>query len=103
MPRASSGPQPNLRRGAKATANLRRGGPGRPRLSHAQKAEKKEVRDLCRNMLDAQYRRNLKKRLRDGKCQPGVEVALWYYAYGKPPETIETKTPTPIRLQHEFS
>jgi len=38
---------------------------------------------------DETYRANLRERLLAGKVPPGVEVMLWYYAHGKPRETLE--------------
>jgi len=38
---------------------------------------------------DPVYRRNLRERLLAGKVPPGVESMLWYYAHGKPRETLE--------------
>lgn len=99
-----SGPQPNLARGAKSRANLRRGGPGRPKKSAEEKARDKEIRRISRSLLlNKKYQKNLRERLNSGRIQPGVEVALYYYAFGKPVEVIEDKRPTPVRITHEYS
>lgn len=92
---------PNMRRGAKSKANLKKGGsPGRSKMT----AEEREGRKLAKKLVsDKVYLKNLQERLRDGKAQPGVEVALWHYAHGKPPDVIENKTPSPVRIVNVFS
>jgi hypothetical protein len=92
---------PAMARGAKSKANLKRGGSkGRPKVT----AEDKEVRRVSKKLLnDPQYRKRLLERLREGSIQPGVEAMLWYYAHGKPQETIETKNPTPVKLVMEYA
>lgn len=94
-------PNPLNRRGAKSQANLKRGGsPGRPKTTE----QDREVRRISKALLnDPQYRKRLLARLREGTIQPGVEAMLWYYAHGKPQETIETKTPLPVKLVHEYA
>lgn len=101
----TAAPSPTMRRGAKSRANLKRtAGPGRPKLTPEQKAEEKEVRRISKKLLnDPKYQESLKKRLLEGRLQPGVEVMLWYFAFGKPPETIETKQVTPIRIENVFA
>lgn len=100
----SSGPQPNLARGARSRANLKRGGqPGRAKTTPAEKAQKKEAQKIARKLLDPTYVKNLKARLRSGKIQPGVEVAIWQYAFGKPHEELETREPIPVRIMHEYA
>lgn len=88
-------------RGAKSRANLKRGGsPGRPKST----VEDKRARKLARRLLsDPQYLKGLRRRLRTGTVQPGVEAMLWYYAEGKPAETVEAKVVTPVRITHEYS
>ena len=89
-------------RGAKSRANLKRGGQkGRT----AQKiAEDKAARKLARRLLsDPQYLKGLRRRLRTGVIQPGVEAMLYYYAHGKPAETVEAKVITPVRITHEYT
>lgn len=91
---------PTRARGKKSKANLKKGGPGRPKLT----AEEREGRKLARKLVsDPTYLKNLQTRLREGKAQPGVEVALWHYAHGKPPDVIESKTPVAIRIQNVFA
>lgn len=98
------GKQPNLARGAKCKANLKKGGsPGRPKLTPEEKAAKKEAQKLARNLLDKKYFSNLRERLVSGKVQPGVEVAVWHYAFGKPKEEMDVKLPVPVRITHEYS
>jgi len=93
-------PNPNKARGAKSQLNLRRGGPGRKKV----KPEDKEVRRISRALvLNKEYQANLKDRMVSGKIQPGVEVAIWQYAFGKPKEEIDLKAPVPVRLVHEYT
>jgi hypothetical protein len=87
-------------RGAKSKANLRRGGPGRPRLTE----QDKEVRKISKRLLSSPaYMKKLKQRLESGAIQPGVEAMLFYYAYGKPQESVEVKQVVPVRITHEYS
>ena len=98
------GVNPTKARGARSRANLKRGGQPPPlKRTPEEKAQEKEARKIARKLLDPTYQRNLKKRLREGKAQPGVEVAIWQYAFGKPVETIETKQITPVRISHEYT
>ena len=49
-----------------------------------------EGRAFARQLVDDPiYRQNLRERLLAGKVPAGVEVMLWYYAHGKPRETLE--------------
>jgi hypothetical protein len=92
---------PNKVRGAKSFANLQKGGTP---VKKGTKLKDKEVVRITKKMLaDPVYRRTLMARLRTGKIQPGVEVMLWYYGWGKPAETIETKQVIPVRLVHEYA
>lgn len=48
-----------------------------------------EVRDAARRLVgDAEYRRSLRERLRNGNAGQ-MESVLWYYAYGKPSDKVE--------------
>jgi hypothetical protein len=38
---------------------------------------------------DPEYLANVEARAKAGKLHPGVEAMLWYYAMGKPRETLE--------------
>lgn len=89
-------------RGAKSRANLRKGNPHKGK-SAALVAQEKEAQKIARKLLDPKYLANLKARLATGKIQPGVEVAIWQYAYGRPKELIETKQIVPIRISHEYT
>lgn len=72
-------------------------------MSKAVKAAAEESRKLSRRLLsDPAYRATLRKRLREGTIQPGVEMGLWYYAYGKPRETIETHEATTVTIEHVY-
>ena len=53
-------------------------------------AYREDFSKFCRKLCeDKDYRASLKRRLISGKVAPGVESAVWHYAYGKPPETVE--------------
>lgn len=97
MPVAS----PLKARSAKSKANLKKGGsPGRAKTTE----QEKEVRRISKKLLlNPTYQTNLKKRLNDGRLQPGIEALLYYYAFGKPPETVETKQVVPVRIQHQYA
>ena len=63
-------------------------------------ADREQFSAFCRQLCDNRdYRESLKRRLISGKVAPGVEQTVWYYAYGKPPETIELggKNGGPVR------
>ena len=103
MPRGKAGVSPNMARGAKSRANLKRGGQhGRVQTPAKQKHDAEIMRLSKQLLLDPTYRRNLRSRLRSGRLQPGVEVALYYYAFGKPKEVVETIQPVPVRIVHEY-
>jgi hypothetical protein len=93
--------RPLARRGAKCRANLRKtAGPGRPKVTE----QDREVRRISKRLLlDKRYLANLRARAFEGKLQPGVEAMLWYYAWGKPPEVVETKQVVPVRIQNIFA
>lgn len=87
--------------GAKSIANLKRGGQKPP--SKASKTVTDEARKLSKKLLgDPAYRKTLKKRLRAGTIQPGVEALLYYYAYGKPKETVEAHEATTVKIVHQY-
>lgn len=98
------GKQPNMARGRKSQANLKRtAGPGRPKKSDEEKALDKEAQRIARRLLtNPNYLAGLEERLNEGRCQPGVEVAVWHYAWGKPVDPDANKAPVAVRIQHEF-
>lgn len=98
------GKNPNMARGRRSQANLKRGGStGRPKKSVEEKALDKEAQRVARSLLtDPNYVAGLAERLNSGRCQPGVEVAVWHYAYGKPADPDANKPPVAVRIQHEF-
>lgn len=65
------------------------GGPGRLPGPHE---ATEEVRALCRRIVtDPVYCDNLILRARAGVLPPGVEVTIFHYAIGKPPEKVEVQ------------
>lgn len=93
-------PRPSKIVSAKEKANLRPNKKGRPKKTK----ESDDVKKLSRRLLsDPIYRINLIRRLREGTIQPGVENSLWYYAYGKPADKLETTSaPQDVRIIHEY-
>lgn len=48
-----------------------------------------EVKEATSALVDSPaYRLNLKERLEAGALAPAIEAMLWYYAKGKPKETV---------------
>jgi hypothetical protein len=45
----------------------------------------------------------LKEKLADCSLHPSVQVMLWYYAMGKPKETVETVPVVPVRIEHVYA
>ena len=41
--------------------------------------------------------------LHAGTIQPGVEVALWQYAFGTPKEIIESSQPVSVEIVHHYT
>jgi hypothetical protein len=82
-------------RGARSTANLKRGGgksTGRP-------LKNDPARVTARKLLsNPKYRKMLAQKLNDLTLHPSVHVALMYYAWGKPKETIETNQACPVKI-----
>lgn len=85
----------------KQKANLKKGGSaGRPKVT----PEDKEVKRISKALIsDKVYQAQLRAQLRRGTLHPSVQCMLWYYAHGKPLETIETKRVTPVRVTHEYT
>jgi hypothetical protein len=49
-----------------------------------------EIKEFCRGVLtSSKYRASLRARIADGRLPAAIESLMWYYAYGKPKETIE--------------
>src|SRR5262245_14599609 len=62
-------------------------GPGRPKGSKNRATM--EAREFCQSVVrDKAYQARLLKRAQQGKLPPAVEVMLWAYAFGKPPDNI---------------
>jgi hypothetical protein len=86
---------------AKQKANLKKGGQKPP--SAAKKLKVDEARKISRRLLaDPVYRKRLIKRLREGTIQPGVEAMLYYYAYGKPRESVEVEQKSDVKIVHQY-
>lgn len=77
---------------------------GGARPGSGPKAKNDPGRKLAIKLLNRPlYRAALEKKLDDMTIHPSVLVALFYYAYGKPKEVIETKDVTPVRIQHVYA
>jgi hypothetical protein len=73
---------------ARDTSGLKRGGPGRPKGTPNKATV--EAKLACSELVDdPAYRAKLRKRLLAGKLPPLLESMLWYYAKGKPKETVD--------------
>ena len=49
-----------------------------------------EAREFARDLIDSpDYRKSLARRIKNDALPGGVEVMLWYYAYGKPTDKVE--------------
>lgn len=60
---------------------------------HRRPAASYGVRELARNLIERpKYRANLAEALDNGTCPTPIQTMLWYYAYGKPTESIEIST-----------
>lgn len=55
-------------------------------------------------LMDRDYRRELRKRLKDHTLDPGIHRMLYQYAYGRPPEKVEISGPDggPIEQKVHF-
>lgn len=61
------------------------------------------ARVLARRLLKRpEHLKTLKKKLDDGSLHPSIQVALMYYAWGKPKETIETTHIVPVKIVHQY-
>lgn len=49
-----------------------------------------EIRAAAQKLFDADYFAELKQRIRRGKAAPAVECRMLAYAFGEPPQTLET-------------
>ncbi len=63
--------------------------PGRGRPPGSVNGSIKDIRQLCRKMLeDKSYLQHVQKRLRRGTLPPAVWAKLYEYAYGKPVDRV---------------
>lgn len=57
---------------------------------HATQFTKTEASRFARELLTSdEYRDKLRDRIAKGTLSPAVEIMLWQYGFGKPPETVE--------------
>ncbi len=63
-----------------------------------------EAREFARKFLDSSdYRLSLERRILLDELPGGVEVMLWYYAFGKPTDKVEVSLPKNAELQEMSS
>lgn len=55
------------------------------------------VREVAQGILDGPYMAKLRDRVVNGKA-PQMEVLLWHYAWGKPPEADEDQAKRSVSL-----
>jgi hypothetical protein len=94
MPKVMTRLSPGLRKGGTNK------GAGRPRVT----PEDRQVKKICKKLiLNPEYQQVIKRKMLDCTLHPSVQILLWYYAYGKPKETVETKQITPVRIEHVYA
>lgn len=77
------------------STSFRPGQSGNPsgRLPGTRNQSTVEVREMATRLIgDPEYLERLRERLLAGTAG-AVEIMLWHYAYGKPPDRVETGTP----------
>ncbi len=77
------------------STSFRPGHSGNPRgrLPGTENKRTTEAREFARRLVDdEEYRRRLRERLLAGSAGP-MEILLWAYAHGKPPDRVETGGP----------
>lgn len=94
MPKVMTRLSPGLKKGGTNP------GAGRPKTTEADRMVKKLAKRL---VYDKEYQRTIQVKLRDGTLHPSVQILLWYYAAGKPKETVETRQITPVRIEHVYA
>jgi hypothetical protein len=95
---------PNPLRARLNGARNLRNGPGKGRPKGRRNAVNAEVRAIARKLvLDPRFQRVLRAKMNDGTLHPSVMVMLYYYAFGKPAEVVETIPPVPVRIVHQYS
>ena len=92
-------PNPNLKRShLKAGTGGKREGAGRKT-----KAEEEAARKFCLSLVNsAQFRATLKQKMDDCTAHPSLMTNVFYYAWGKPRETIDVKQIVPVKIVHQY-
>lgn len=49
------------------------------------------------------YRKTLQEKLNDLTLHPSVHVALLYFAWGKPRDSVEIQQVVPVRIEHVYT
>jgi len=87
----------------RSRANLKRGGNnggGRPRNDSDYRAGQRIAQALLRR---PKYRATLAEKVDNLTIHPSVLIALHYYAYGRPRETVEVQQVVPVRIEHVYT
>jgi hypothetical protein len=72
-------------------------GKGRPK--GALNKATREAREFCASIVDdVEYQTTVRRRAIEGTLSPAVECMLWYYAKGKPKESVDVAGATEIIL-----
>ncbi len=90
-------PNPNLKRNLKPGKGGTREGAGRPRADDP--GRKFWIKMLKRPA----FIKALEAKMDDCTIHPSVLVAGFYYAHGKPRETIEVKQIVPVKIVHQYT
>ncbi len=76
----------------------------RPNSGRKSLADEKAGLAFSRALLSRPaFLKNLEAKMDDGTVHPSILNTLFYYAYGKPAETVETKQIVPVRIEHVYA